>query len=549
MQNILSVDLSTSPVTAAVFSVAGHQSTLLEVCPKAITKTIPPLSKLLELNQFSTQSANDDDLLGEASDTEIPSLSLVNYTKAITNMLEALDTQWVASVVILPTDFYTSLSVELPFDDHKAIRQVIDLEVQDLVPFDIDEFVVSHTPVARIDDNRHEIHVSLYVRDALKAVLSAFQKAQCDPFIVGSPSSFLMGIADIPDLLPSEPTAVMYLREKTANIGLLEHGHVRADRSVSLDVDIPKGSTKPSISLPSILSIEQTLRSFERLLGSPIGEVFVCGDISLAEAISTKTARTMQWISSDKLVTILDPLLHLDSFHDGHDASSSEPISSSTDESALVLHDQLLLPAVATFFARDIKPLHLVGNLRVGDFAYRPQFSRLLTGCKPLLPLVAGVLALGLLLASSWFLLENYRRTELRQRMIAEVSKNVSFPVVVPDNQDVSQWVREQSAIVEAGLNKLGSPSTFTPLDILKALSEDIARARKLAPELIMNKADIGSMKVIIEGTVPDYEQLGDLETILKERSTMYCDVKRGTITTSGEGARAFNFSIQLCEV
>jgi hypothetical protein len=263
----------------------------------------------------------------------------------------------------------------------------------------------------------------------------------------------------------------------------------------------------------------------------------------------------MHWIPSDKLVTILDPLLHLDALYDGQtergdtDLGSKDLAIDPTGKSTSALHDQLLLPAIATFFARDIKPLHLVGNLRVGDFAYRPQFSRLLTGCKPLLPLLVGTFTLAILLASSWFILQSYRRTELRERMIAEVSKQVAFPVVVPDNQDVSQWVREQSAIVEAGLNKLGSPSTFTPLDVLKALSEDIARARKLAPELVMNKADIGSLKVIIDGTVPDYEQLGDLEAILKERSNMYCDIKRGAITASGEGARAFNFSIVLCEV
>ncbi|MCB0345379.1 MAG: hypothetical protein KDD66_09685, partial [Bdellovibrionales bacterium] len=79
-------------------------------------------------------------------------------------------------------------TMRLPFNDPKNLSQVVPLQLQDLVPFDVQSVVVDPLPISEIEDRQFEILASVLPRDDVAKSLDRLQLMGIDPEILTTPS-------------------------------------------------------------------------------------------------------------------------------------------------------------------------------------------------------------------------------------------------------------------------------------------------------------------------------------------------------------------------
>jgi len=164
MQWILGIDFSAQPCELTLSKVEGN---LVEIADHR-TVDLPLLADhtLLaktDLSHFISQpeKPNRDDLereSGLAEDVESQQLSDDNPTRTLVNAtvaklldtVSSIENQWTAVSVIIPPHDHLALNLNLPFGDAKNLNRIVDLEVQDVVPFELDDFLVQYAPLGPI---------------------------------------------------------------------------------------------------------------------------------------------------------------------------------------------------------------------------------------------------------------------------------------------------------------------------------------------------------------------------------------------------------------
>ena len=544
-QNILSIDASADPVIACVVS--------CEMGPAAPSQQTTPKTRLLEridvAHPHEPRSYDTDG--GDAQSTPRSAAGTLGTSQPFSSVVLFAD---------IPE--YTSLNLSLPLNDPKSIRKVLDLEVQDLIPFELDEFLVDHrvtgrlpSPISQEGENEapvaspeFDVHVGLVPKDSVRRILKQCDAWGVTPVVVSPPASALAALFQIAPERFGDDAAIVRIRygrassDQPSKNEVLHEGalstvisadliiKLRGSVRVATVLTVPAGDATSFESLPLSSSFSTLMRDLtlhmlaaESRFGAPLQGIHVLGPLESAEQLHRFTNRPTYSLSASALQEVV-----------GGFADDSPEIDERTMLAACGAcfgHDRAMRPSANT-----LQPL---ANFRTREFAYRPQLTELWRGVRRLAPLIGlALLTLFAVIGGTYFLRE-HRIRSLQQELRTRLTEAIPGFEAEPGKEDVA--LDNMSFALGQQLKDMVSPAGLSPLEVLIEISRDIPPDKGI----IVRSITIKGPKVTLVGSAPDYTALDALERAFKSRRKVYDRVKPST--SSGVNRRLeFNFDITL---
>lgn len=163
--------------------------------------------------------------------------------------------------------------VSLPKAVHKRGDKGLRAEIEDNVPFDVDDCVLDSQVLANKDPV--ELLAAAARTDKVRELIDALRATGLDPREVGVGPLCLAELAtEIPELAQGGVTLVIYASEARGEFAVLVDGSVRFARTVS-------GLNAPAA---RVRAVRQTVAAWQGIGGAPPGVAFLVGDEAQAMA-------------------------------------------------------------------------------------------------------------------------------------------------------------------------------------------------------------------------------------------------------------------------
>jgi hypothetical protein len=400
-------------------------------------------------------------------------------------------------VIISPLDF-VSLSIDLQLADPKSIARVIDIEVQDVFPFETEDFLIQHKVLPQLPNLSTDVHVSLFPKERIRSILKWCETLGVQPAIVTTPSSIAAAVFH----LEGEASAASH-RAAIISHGDYVHcttwfqGVPRTERAIPL-------SNQQDI----FTALRQALVSAEHRYGAPIDEVLLLGNHLPIEALRNSLKVTVTKVALPAGIE---------------------------EETA---------PAVlGTFFGQEERGSEILTNLRTREFSFNPYIKELKRLFFALL-LPFAIFSLGwVLFSAGLYFSRNHQLATLQRASSEKISVLVPNLTVQPGEE--VKALKVENAKLEQQLKDLGSPASINPLEALTSVTNDIADSA-----LSIRKMSIRGNHIVVEGGAPDYAAVERIERELKKKNDLYCRVKKDTATgiPGQPDKRSFTLDIWLCD-
>jgi len=395
----------------------------------------------------------------------------------------------------IPADLVTWRTFYLPFRDRKRLAQTIPFELENQVPFGLEEVVVDYQVLHR-DATGVLVLAALVQKRDLERHLETLRGAGIDPKVVDvSPLAALNTlslVAGLPptfvfiDFGPREITVALYRNQELNGLRGLSAGP-RAVEAVN-----GSGETNGAGHADVVSTLQEIRWTLLALNGAPLDDdmpCYIAGDGPTLDVMAPQLTSGLgvQVHRLDRL-----PLKNLES-----DASAQAPAFSSTLGLAL----------------REVAPTAALGlNFRQGEFAYHRAQEELRRGLR-----TVGVLAAVVVLLMVLDLWVRYQQLDNRIGQIDTQIVKV-FKETLPEVKNVKSPQAELKAAIDdlenrlSLLNSVVPVSSSTSVDIMRAISEAI-------PNKIRVDADDYAMDpdaVRVKGNTDTFEQVDSIKQQLQ---------------------------------
>jgi type IV pilus assembly protein PilM len=392
----------------------------------------------------------------------------------------------------MPGQYISSRIIPLPFSDPRKIDMAVLSEVEDAVPFNMDDMIVDHQILGPAGDKTLAM-VVMTRKNFLRGFLEHLQRVKIDPKVVDVDSLSFFNLAPYLRLDPNECVAMVDIGHEKTSMCIVQAGVLKMFRSINmggafltefLARDLETGlqeaqSVKHKVSRiicdadPGVDLSQNDKLIADRITLATNAIVKELGRTLYAYKTWDKTSITKVLLSGGtsrirNLDLYLSEQLCLDVFINRLDQSELK-----IDQS---LHDKMaIMPQSVAIGMRAVVGgrKHSQINLRKGEFAYVQNYEQLARGGK----IVAKILGLSML-----FLLISYGfRSVLYNRQISNLEK---------------EYFKEISTIPSI-MKKKPSPKTlFTKLraDVKTQLSKDIAAKRDAVDQFIASSSSSPSL-------------------------------------------------------
>ncbi len=503
MQPVLVIDLTKDPSVALVVDASGPDCDVLE-------RVQAPLGEYL-----AAYCPRIDEIPGDGGDEAAEPEKIEESAPPIKELVEKLTVEWTNCIIIVPPLDYVSLTLRTPFGDPKRLAQILALEIQDTVPFELDDMHLHYSATRRPTDPDYDIHVALFPKSALDGLLAACHEAEVDPVViipaVAALELIYKSLADAP-----ADTAFLYSDYPHFAIGLFADGRLCVEKESHAMLAEGDGGDKDEFIKSTLNDFRAFLRSFEQQRELEINHLLVLGELPPKGA--------------------LDEL-----FRKQEILKCPLPERSSCRE---------LLAQKAALFGLDRKPPVPLVNFRTGAYAAGIRWRDFFGGLEQLIPYFAafiGCLVIGL--CGTYYA----RKAHLESVRAATVNQiRDVIPSIDPNTEKPSDFVRAEISSIQRQLRDLGSPFKVSPLDALVEISKDLQKRGGST----ITRIDIVGDRITLEGTAPNYSSIENIEKTLKneksskKKKRTYCDVKN-EVNSSGPGNTGtlrFSFRVELCE-
>jgi len=506
MQNILSIDAVSDPAQALILQVDGKDVRLVE--QKSISlQNIFSKENLEHLSQADNDSYDNDledqtDLEQEDEDTEDVGIT------PLSELLSSLESTWTNSVLIIPSLEHHSLNIELPFSNPKSINRIIDMQVQDLVPFDLSEFLLQHTSaIAPLNDESYDIHVNILPKKYIRSILQVCREVNFEPMIISTPTGVLGGAYYLaPDYL-AQNSAIIYSQDDKHHLVVSFDGTVRSDRQI--ETVLPASS--PDKQQQELFThIKLSIASIERRYSKTVEVVYLMDSTLNSHALQQILGRKVERLSIGELIESID--------QDGN------------------------IAALGSVFAQDTSPPLVLNNFRAREFSYGLQLKELFAGFRSLLPYIVSVILIGIVSLITVFFLREGRINRLQMAIKEQIYRVAPKIRTVEEGNEMQGLRRELSALNEQ-LKTFGSPSQRSPLDMLSEISDALPKT----PGLELKELEIKGNSVTIKGYGPSYNSIERIKVALRKKKSISSRIK-DTIKKAGKNRYQFTFEIKLYE-
>ncbi len=530
MQTILSLDISTSPALIQVVGVDQQAITVLESA-SSLLEGLFSRKNLLGLEQQTTPEATSTESSTPAKEpsqeaSQHPETQPTSRPKdealdrginALRDLLVSLKTPWTSSVVIAPPFDFLSLNLNLPFGTPKNIEKILDFEVQDRVPFEIDEFLLEHQVIGQTSPKNFDVHVGAIPKICISNILKICRKVDLDPIVLTTPSSTLETLLSLKgELFPSTFAFILERNSYTCFAYVLD-GKLKCDRyfekNSHSEEEIPQQDLDYAWQQLLASQYEITTREVEKRYGKSIDRAFLIDERSIPGPLQLQSNR------------LIEPLRLSDILAEAGGLACSSSFSA--------------------IFARDITPPPALSNFRAREFTYSLRLGELIKGLRRLSPYLLAVLACLIVVLASVYVLKENANMRLRIAMHETIHKVI--PDLALENGKESAAIQAKNFDMEGQLKELGSQSKFSPLDSLL----EISRHFPVSGGVSIRSLDIKGNQIKIEGGADNYTEIDAIEKALKARKNTYCRINKDISSSSmlgRPGSKGFVFDIRLCE-
>ncbi|RIL06992.1 MAG: hypothetical protein DCC75_10365, partial [Proteobacteria bacterium] len=510
MQQILSIDASSENGSIQVLAVEERKIKLLEshnfqsgdFFSKISARNGHPLS--------GAEQTHSQGPLGDAYQEGMPEASASEQDTApaasnpLRDTLAKVTSPWTSAVLLVPAQGYFSLNVELPFSDARNINRVLDLEIQDQVPFDVSEFLIEHRALDKRGAKAHDIHVSVIPKDYIREIIKSCRESGLEPYIVTLPTTALGAIFDLAPDYYSGDSAVIYAQDPLYYVGFRVNGKFRTDRVINrlACVSSREGSTgQESIDLSKdalLMELKLSILATETKYATKIEKVWVCGESIETSILQQALGRDVEWLNYADLI--------------------EGP------------KDQVSLASLAAIYAQDIKPPALLTNFRVKEFTYRPQLGELIAGLRRLVPYLSVLLLCFILSLICIYISREGQIQKMQDALRDRIASSLpGAPIPAGEEAKFLQGINSE---IEQELKDLGTPYKYSPLDILLELTRDVPEGAGA----MVRTLNIRGNQIKMEGAAPNYPAVDQIERALRARRSLYCRVNREQATSAGLG-------------
>jgi hypothetical protein len=510
MDQVLCIDLSVEPARAVLTAVENTKLSVIDSREFSLNGVLD-FDQLLRVELIQNQNKgnnkgpeqnndtadNADDNLENTS--ELQAQPIEPLVKAISELPKT----WTNSILIIPMHEYLSLNLTLPFADQKNILKIIDFEVQDLVPFEVDEFAIEGHALSSSGPNQHDVHVSLVPRIFIANMLSLCRASGLEPSIITTPCS---GLANLPLLAPDyfkDTYALISVTAEGVYICASVDGKVRFDKSI-----IVKGPEQQSSS-NFLGELKLALMSFEKKYSKTFSNVYVEGSQKLVAELQQKLGRPIESIEMSDFVT------------------------TNNKKNART--------ALVALFASETRIATPLTNFRVREFAFKPNWRALL---QTLYGLRKYFIAACLLLVFSVFASYQLRKLQI-SRLESAVREKIraTVPNLKGKAGDEIPAFKGELLTLTKELESLGSSNEISPMNILVELTKDLSTIN----DTTINEIDIRPDRVLLDISVPDYAAADRIERVLKRKKDIFRRIRKDAASySSASGGRNFNFELKL---
>jgi len=178
-------------------------------------------------------------------------------------------------VLSLPGDQVTSRLVTVPFQDPQKVGQVLPFEIESLLPFDLDQVVISPAAVQLTPTGSRVLAVVL-PKNRLTALLELAAEADVDPAVVEVGPSALARLARAvlpPTESPNATVAVIELGDASTTLAVCRGGRLLHTRTVSR-----RAGQSPEGDGALLAELKRAVHFFALEERAEVTALLVCGD-------------------------------------------------------------------------------------------------------------------------------------------------------------------------------------------------------------------------------------------------------------------------------
>lgn len=384
----------------------------------------------------------------------------------------------------LPGDCVTWRTLFLPFRDRKRLAQTIPFELENHVPFDLDEVVIDYQVLHR-DRAGTTVLAALVPKKDLERHLSLLQAAGLDPKVVDlGPLSTLNSLTLVPDLPPT--FAFLDFGPRNVTAALYRNGELAGLRTILqplTPVPASNNGAGEGHADPLVAEIRWTLLA---LNGAPLDDslpCYVAGDPAELDSLAPEL---------DQALAV--DVRRLDRLHLAQTRDSAAQAPAFTSSLGLAL--------------REVAPNATLGlNFRRGAYAYHRSQQELQRGLRGVAALAALVVAL-----TVTHLYVEYRQQARHLDELEQQIRSVARATLpdIPIRNPVRQ-LQEEIELLQSELDVLNGIvplSSSTSLDIFREISAAVPNQVRLDADDYMMDAD----SIRMRGNADSFESVDTIK-------------------------------------
>ncbi|MEE2829008.1 MAG: pilus assembly protein PilM [Myxococcota bacterium] len=435
-----------------------------------------------------------------------PSLALV----AARRILDSINLEQAVVVAALPGSRVSSWVVEPPFSDPRRVRQTIDFEVENYVPWDLDEVVFDYTILPE-EGFGTRVLTAMAPQEFVAESLQSWER------IGVQPKHLAAEVVELARLLPSTEDAevILDLGERRTLICVAHQGQAVWVRCLDLGTDSFTEDGSGQASWAS--GIRASLLAADQVIKAEIEGVHVCGNTADQTALFDQLGEELG-------VPVRDIVLPESPIH-------NETAPRPAPEHALAY--ALALKGLASRNSAGI-------CFRQGSFSYQAD-SRL--RARLTFFGLAALVLLGIGLVAMHFVQLNQLRTELAERNLQLSSTVVaSFPETDPAALATADGaiavVQEQVAALQWRVEALEGPKNSS-LSLLRELSNTVPTGIAVDLDEYLVNAEM----IRIRGETDSFGSVDKVEAAIL-KNEMFKGAKKSDVNKSRDGKMRFIVTI-----
>ena len=485
-----------------------------------------------------------------------------SITAAIQAIIEDNGLVWDDIVCALPGEKVATRPISLPFGNMRKIDQTVQFEIEEFIPFALDE-VVSDYNATIIDKNLSKVLIAYANKAEMVKYLTVLNNAGVDPRVICVAGAELINLMYFGLVPPEGSYAVIDIGHTMTTIAIgrgkkliltrtipiaginineaihervhlpldesaklkVEAGHISVDEDILSVDDLTKGineSIKKIID-DLLIHIRQTLFAYKDEEGEAVAGIYLCGGTSRLPGLD-------QYISYKLKQNV--------TFLDATDFHFSRLDKTEVHPNVVAQALALALRGIAMGGGSGI-------NFRSGEFAFRGNVKKLGGGARQVAITAGLIIFLGTLYFSVQYCAlkkKTSRATEdiatVISQALPEVSKNM-----IKSPQSGIAILKSKKAEVSGRIGKLESVLGVGALDVLKAISKSIPPREEL--QVDVDDFSLNKGRITIKGRTTSFEAVDKIAASL-QMSEMFTEVTKGNVRKGVKGEIKFDLTMEL---